>query len=79
MSNELLPKYLIADNSEFSKLIYVVHTQYPRFILNVLNDQIHWQEDFDSNDEKEIINNTKSWIKDALKFYDSEINKIQKC
>ena len=45
-----LPKFLIADNSELEDALFVVHTEYPRFILNVLNDEIHWFEEFDKED-----------------------------
>ena len=42
-----LPKFLIADNSAFEDALFVVHTEYPRFILNVSNDEVHWFEEFD--------------------------------
>ena len=50
-----LPKFLIADNSSFEDDLFIVHTEYPRFILNVSNDEVHWLEDFDKEDEKIII------------------------
>jgi hypothetical protein len=46
-----LPKFLIADNSELEDALFVIHTEYPRFILNVYNDDIHWLEEFDKEDE----------------------------
>ena len=41
-----LPKFLIADNSSFKDDLFIVHTEYPRFILNVSNDEVHWLEGF---------------------------------
>ena len=46
-----LPKFLIADNSELEEALFVIHTEYPRFILNVYNDDMHWLEVFDKEDE----------------------------
>ena len=72
-SEKIFPKFLIADNSNYPNNIYVVHTEYPRFILNISNDDILWLEEFNKEDESEIIENSESWIKSALKFYDFEI------
>jgi hypothetical protein len=30
-----LPKFLLADNADLEDTLFVVHTEYPRFILNV--------------------------------------------
>ncbi|MDG2372397.1 MAG: hypothetical protein P8L83_07255 [Flavobacteriaceae bacterium] len=77
IKNEFLPEYLIADNSKHPECIYVVHTEYPRFILNVSNDNIFWLEEFSKEDENEILNSSESLINSALKFYDSEIRRIK--
>ena len=42
-----LPKFLIADNSSLKDDLFVVHTEYPRFVLNISNDEVHWLEEFD--------------------------------
>ncbi len=44
-----LPKFLIADNSTLKEDLFIVHTEYPRFILNVSNDQVHWLEEFEKD------------------------------
>ncbi len=74
--NEFLPKYLIADNSGRPESIYVVHTEYPRFILNISNDNIFWLENFNKEDENEISTISERLIKKALDFYDSEIKNM---
>ena len=45
-----LPKFLLADNSSLQNVIFVIHTEYPRFIMNITNDEVHWLEDFDKKD-----------------------------
>ena len=40
-----LPKFLMADNSEFPDDLFVVHTEYPRFILNVEEEEVEWLDD----------------------------------
>jgi len=42
-----LPKYLLADNSNHPEDIFVLHTEYPRFLINLKDDSIEWFEDLD--------------------------------
>ena len=71
-----VPKFLLSSNSDLPKKLFVVHTEYPRFILNIINDEIFWLEEFDENDIKEIKNETQILINQALNFYDNEIGKL---
>jgi hypothetical protein len=70
-----LPKFILGDNSEFPNAIFVIHTEFPRFIINLEDDEVEWFEDFDDEDEKELENETENAIKLATEFYDNEIAK----
>ncbi len=70
-----LPKFILGDNTEFPEAIYVIHTEFPRFIINLENDEVEWFEDFDADDEKELANETETAIRLATEFYDNEISK----
>ena len=72
-----LPKFFIADNSELEDEIFILHTEFPRFLLNVSNDEVHWFEEFDSEDEKELATHTSDLIEQALKYYDKEIENLE--
>ena len=74
---EELPKFLLADNSSYDDNLFVVHTEYPRFILNVVNDNLHWFEEFDIDDKSMLEIESELLIKEAFDFYDSEINSIK--
>tara|TARA_B100001250_G_C19515984_1_gene663790 strand:- start:96 stop:320 length:225 start_codon:yes stop_codon:yes gene_type:complete len=69
-----IPKFLLSSNSDFPEKLFIVHTEFPRFILNIINDEISWLEEFDENDIKEVKNQTQKLINEALDFYDKEIN-----
>tara|TARA_B100001778_G_scaffold49557_1_gene36774 strand:- start:207 stop:431 length:225 start_codon:yes stop_codon:yes gene_type:complete len=71
-----VPKFLLSSNSDLPEKLFVVHTEYPRFILNIINDEIFWLEEFDENDIKEIKNQSQILINQALDFYDNEIGKL---
>ena len=70
-----LPKFILGDNTAFPNAIYVIHTEFPRFIINLENDEVEWFEDFDADDQEELEAETENAIKEATEFYDSEVAK----
>ena len=72
-----VPKFLIADNSSLKEEIFVLHTEYPRFLLNVSNDDIMWLEEFGQDDQEELEKVTQDLIEEALKFFDQEIESME--
>ena len=68
-----LPKFLLADNTDYPEAIYIVHTEYPRFVINLENDVVEWFEDFSKADEAELETETASLIQAATEFYDREV------
>ncbi|CAH8283702.1 hypothetical protein EV196_102563 [Mariniflexile fucanivorans] len=72
-----LPKFILGDNTDYPNAIYVIHTEFPRFIINLEDDEIEWFEDFDDEDEKELLAETENMVKLATEFYDNEILKYE--
>lgn len=70
-----LPKFILGDNTDYPNAIFVIHTEFPRFIINLENDEVEWFEDFDAEDQNELENETENAIKLATEFYDAEIAK----
>lgn len=70
-----LPKFILGDNTDFDTAIFVIHTEFPRFVINLENDDIEWFEDFDAQDEKELLSEMESLIEEASKFYDREVSR----
>ena len=71
-----LPKFLIADNSSLQNVIFVIHTEYPRFITNITNDEVFWLGDFDKKDEEILHSESEKIINEAFNFYDKEMGLI---
>ena len=65
-----LPKFLLADNSDFEDA-FVLHTEYPRFLLNMTTDEIEWFDDV--SEEEDLENIVKELMDDAYDFFDSEL------
>ena len=72
-----VPKFLIADNSTLQDEIFVLHTEYPRFLLNVSNDEILWLEEFGKEDQDELEKITEELIEEAIDFFDTEIESLE--
>ena len=71
-----LPKFLIADNSSLQNVIFIIHTEYPRFIINISNDEVYWLEDFDKKDVEVLHSESEQLINEAFNFYDKEMGLI---
>jgi hypothetical protein len=72
-----LPKFILGDNTDLPKAIFVIHTEYPRFIINLEDDEVEWLEDFTKEDEKELESEAERLIEEASAFYDREISRYE--
>ena len=70
-----LPKFLLADNSNFPEDIFVLHTEFPRFLINLKDDEIEWFEDLSGEREDDIAGEVSNLIEEASKFYDEQIER----
>ena len=69
-----LPKFLLGDNTDHSDDIFIVHTEYPQFIINLIDDEIEWLDDV-QGDEVELANEIAELIDLASRFYDREMKR----
>lgn len=72
-----MPKFLLADNTDFPDDIYVIHTEFPRFILNMFNDELEWLDDVDFGEEEDVPAEIMQLLEDADKFYDREMDRYE--
>lgn len=70
-----LPKFLLGDHADYGDEIFIIHTEFPRFILNLVNDEIMWMEDIADEDEEALSEEMANLIGQAEKFYDEQIEK----
>lgn len=69
-----IPKFLLGDNTDYTDAIFVIHTEFPRFIINLINDEIEWLEEFQGADREELEEEVVTLINQATEFYDREMN-----
>ncbi len=71
------PKFLLGDNTDYPDAIFVIHTEFPRCIINLANDDVEWLEEFDKNEKNELLEETKQLFEAANDFYDREIERYE--
>ena len=72
-----LPKFILGDNTDHPNAIYLIHTDFPRFIINLEDDEVEWLEEFDDQDQKIIEEEMENFINEATAFYDREVERYQ--
>ena len=72
-----LPKFLLAANSNFPDDIFVLHTEYPRFLINLKDDEIEWFEDLSGENEEDIATELTDLMDKAGEFYDTEMKQFE--
>lgn len=72
-----LPKFLLGDNTDYPNGIFIVHTEFPRFVINLENDEVEWLEEFSKEDEGELEAEMENMIEAATAFYDREVSRYE--
>ena len=72
-----LPKFLLGDNTDFPDDIFIIHLDYPRFIINLKDDEVEFMEEDEDLDEAELKAEMESLITQANDFYDREIARYE--
>jgi len=72
-----LPKFLLADNSNHPDDVFVLHTGYPRFLINLKDDSVEWFEDLTGELEEDIATELAALMDKAGEFYDAEMKTFE--
>ncbi len=71
------PKFILGDNTDFPDDIFIVHLDYPRFLINLKDDEVEFLEEIDDEDERELESEMEQLITLACEFYDREMEKYE--
>ena len=72
-----LPKFLLADNSAYPEDIFIIHTEFPRFIINLKDDEVEFLDDLNGEKQEDIENEMQQLIEKATAFYDAEMENYE--
>ncbi|MGD2003448.1 MAG: hypothetical protein PVK00_01520 [Flavobacteriales bacterium] len=69
------PKFLVADNTDLQDAVFIVHTEFPAFILNLENDEVKWLDDITDESEGDLTKTLEGLIAEAEDFYTREVER----
>lgn len=72
-----LPKFVLGDNTDFPDDIFIIHLDYPRFIINLKDDEVEFLEEPEDLDEGELNTEMEGLIEQANAFYDREMERYE--
>ena len=64
----MLPKFLVADNTDLPEAIFILHTEYPRFIVNLENDEVDWFDALEKDEETNALVNFNKILNEDKRF-----------
>ena len=70
-----LPKFLLGDNTDCPDDIFIIHLDFPRFIINLKDDEVELLDETDELSDAELETEMTSLIEEASMFYDREVKR----
>ena len=71
-----LPKFVLADNTDFPDNLFVIHLEYPRFIIDLESEDLEFLEELDESEEVELKEEMDRLIDLAGEFCEREITRF---
>ena len=71
------PKFLIADNSEYPEKMFILHTEFPRFLLDIETEELEWYDEFEEEPDMELEEEITELLKLAYAFFDKEMDSYE--
>lgn len=71
------PKFLIADNSDYPEKIFIIHTDFPRFLLDIETEEIEWFDDLEEEPDVDLETEIADLMEKAFDFFDKEMDSYE--
>jgi hypothetical protein len=72
-----LPKFLLGDNTDFPEDIFIIHIEYPRYLIHRKDVELEIMEEAEDLDEAELNEEMEALITLANEFYDREVQRYE--
>jgi hypothetical protein len=70
-----LPKFLLGDNTDCPDDIFIIHLDFPRFVINLKDDEVELFDETDELTDAELETEMTVLIEEAGLFYDREVKR----
>ena len=68
-----IPKFLVGDNTDHPESVFIIHTEFPRFVMDLDTDEIEWLDDVAGEDQGDLTDEMASLLVEANAFYEREV------
>jgi hypothetical protein len=68
-----IPKFLVGDNTDHPESVFIIHTEFPRFVMDLDTDEIEWLDDVAGEDQGDLTDEMASLLVEANAFYEHEV------
>ena len=72
-----IPKFLVGDNTDYPENVFIIHTEYPRFVIDLDSDEVEWLDDIEGEDETELTDEMSKLLDEANTFYIREVERYE--
>ena len=77
-----LPRFLVGESTDAPDAVFIIHTEAPRFILNLDSDEVKWLDNdlselLGTEDESEVTTAISKLLAEADEFYQREIDRYE--
>ena len=72
-----IPKFLVGDNTDQPENVYIINTEFPRFVIDLDTDEVEWLDDIDGEDETELTDEMSKLLDEANTFYMREVERYE--
>lgn len=72
-----IPKFLVGDNTDHPESVFLIHTEFPRFVMDLDTDEIEWLDDVDGEDEADLTDEMAKLLGEAQAFYQREVERYE--
>ena len=73
----MIPKFLVGDNTDHDDAVYIIHTEYPRFVMNLEDDEIVWFDDIKKENPTDVTSEVETLMQQAEEFYQREVDRYE--
>lgn len=73
----MIPKFLVGDNTDHDDSVYIIHTEYPRFVVNLEDDQIEWFDNIEKENDADAASEIQTLMQQAEEFYQREVDRYE--
>lgn len=72
----MIPKFLLGDNTDHPDDIFIIHSEYPRFIYNMDSEEVEWFDEVDE-DSDAAMETIANLLQAAEDFYQREVDRYE--